>query len=157
MVAWGGVWLLGGACVVAPLGAWLLGEHVWLLWGACMAFSGGCAWLFSGGACMVSSRGCAWFFQGVLCMVFSGGHGFFWGAWMVFPGGGMHGFFRGVCVVFSGGACVRYDKIRSMSGQYTSYWNAFLFSFKILTTNVKVYFTVFLLNTVCCLFSRKIC
>ena len=25
------------------------------------------------------------------------------------------------------GACIGYDEIRSMSGQYTSYWNAFLF------------------------------
>ena len=26
-----------------------------------------------------------------------------------------------------GGACVGYDEIRSMSRQYASYWNAFLF------------------------------
>ena len=25
------------------------------------------------------------------------------------------------------GGCIGYDEIRSMSGQYTSYWNAFLF------------------------------
>ena len=30
-------------------------------------------------------------------------------------------------MVFSGGgACVGYDEIRSMSGRYASYWNAFL-------------------------------
>ena len=39
-------------------------------------------------------------------------------AWL--PGGG--------CVVAGGGgACVGYDEIRSMSGRYASYWNAFLF------------------------------
>ena len=32
--------------------------------------------------------------------------------------GGMHGW----------GVCVGYDEIRSMSGQYASYWNAFLLS-----------------------------
>ena len=26
-----------------------------------------------------------------------------------------------------GGACMGYDEIRSMSGRYASYWNAFLF------------------------------
>ena len=31
----------------------------------------------------------------------------------------------GVCVVV-GGACIGYDEIRSMSGRYASYWNAFL-------------------------------
>ena len=57
-----------------------------------------------GGACMVFSSGA--------CMVFSGGmHGFFRGAWMVFQGG-----------------CVGYDEIRSRSGRYASYWNAFLSS-----------------------------
>ena len=40
-----------------------------------------------------------------------GGH-----AWLP---GGMHGCGRG--------ACIGYDKIRSMSGRYASYWNAFLF------------------------------
>ena len=28
---------------------------------------------------------------------------------------------------FEGEACVGYDETRSMSGQYASYWNAFLF------------------------------
>ena len=47
---------------------------------------------------------------------------------------GGHAWLRGVCVVVGGvhgggggGACVGYDEIRSMSGRYTSYWNAFLF------------------------------
>ena len=47
---------------------------------------------------------------------------------------------RGACVVAGGAcmvvggmcgcgvACVGYDEIRSMSGRYASYWNAFLFS-----------------------------
>ena len=50
---------------------------------------------------------------------FLGGHvWFFWGVCMVFFGG-MPGFF--------GGVCIGYDEIRSMSGRYASYWNAFLF------------------------------
>ena len=36
--------------------------------------------------------------------------------------GGMHGFFWGVCI--------GYDEIRSMSGRYASYWNAFLCYFQ---------------------------
>ena len=45
------------------------------------------------------------------CMVLFGGHAwFFWG-------GGVRGFFS-----FFG-----YNEIRSMSGRYASYWNAFLF------------------------------
>ena len=39
---------------------------------------------------------------------------------------------RGGCVVVGAhawllGGCVGYDEIRSMSGRYASYWNAFLF------------------------------
>ena len=34
---------------------------------------------------------------------------------------------QGVCMA-AGGACVGYDEIRSMSGWYASYWNAFFFS-----------------------------
>ena len=112
--------------------------------------SGGCAWLlrgvgglggglhgFSGGACVVFSGGHVCFFQGGMRGFFPGGmRGFFWGACMVFFRGGMHGLFPGACMVFSGGhawfflgggACVGYDDIRSMSGRYASYWNAFLF------------------------------
>ena len=95
--------------------------------------------VFRGGVCMVFSRGHVRFFQGKgACVVFSGGHacffpgvggmcGFFWGACVVFLGG-VHGFFRGADMLFSGGACIGYDEIRSMSGRYTSYWNAFLFN-----------------------------
>ena len=56
----------------------------------------------SGGACMVDPGGA--------CVVALGGHAwFFWGH-ACFLGGGMCGFF---------------DEIRSMSGRYASYWNAF--------------------------------
>ena len=103
----GHAWLLpGGACMVAPRGACVvaLGGHVWLLQGSMRGCSGGCAWLLPGGMC-----GCS---QGV-CMV-ARGH-----AWLLLGGvhgcswGGMHG--------------IRQDtEIRSMSGWYASYWNAFL-------------------------------
>ena len=74
-----------------------------------------------GGACMVALGG-AWFFGG--CVVFSGG------MCVVF--------FRG-CMVFSGGgACVGNDEIRSMSGRYASYWNAFLFKLKMLIHNKSI-------------------
>ena len=151
-----------GACVVAPGDAWLLGGmrgcsggHAWFfLGGVHDYFLGGMYGFIMGGVRGFSRGECAWFFQGVLCMVFSGGRAwFFLGGVNGFFGGWNAWFFsRGCAWFFLGGACIRYDKIWSMSGQYTSYWNAFLFSFKILTTNVKVYFTVFLLNTVCCLF-----
>ena len=74
---------------------------------------------------MVAPGGCAWFYSGGVCMVLFGGmHGFIWGACMVLFGGacvvlfrgGMRGFFS-----FFG-----YNEIRSMSGRYASYWNAFL-------------------------------
>ena len=95
----------GGACMVA------LGGHVWLLRGH--------AWLLPGGACMVATRGHAWL---------SGGH--VWllpGVCMVAPGGvwllrgGMHGIWWET-------------EIRSMSGRYASYWNAFLFRIRISST-----------------------
>ena len=66
------------------------------------------------------ARGYAWLpggmcgFQGV-CVVARGC------AWLL---GGMHGC-QGACMV-AGGACMGYDEIQSMSGQYASYWNAFL-------------------------------
>ena len=73
--------------------------------------AGGCLWLLgdvSGcwGACMVA-RVCVWLPGG---------------AWL--PGG--MGGCQGACKV-TRGACVGYDEIRSMSGWYASYWNAFLF------------------------------
>ena len=115
----------GGLCMVASRGG-MRGcsrERAWLLWGGmCGCSEGGHAWLLQGGVHGFCQGGawCAWFLLG-------GVHGFCWGAC---------GFFRGVCMVFSGGACmvfpgrgacIGYDEIRSMSGQYASYWNAFLF------------------------------
>ena len=134
----GHAWLLWGACMVATGGvhgcprghAWLLqGGHVWLLrrggvhgcsQGACVVAARG-AWLLSGGVHGCSqggmhgcsgegtmhgcSGGCAWLLPG-------GMHGCCWGACMVAPGR-VHG--------------IRQDtEMRSMSGRYTSYWNAFL-------------------------------
>ena len=71
----------------------------------------------SGGACVVAPGGA--------CVVAPGGRGtcvvLFRGACVVLFGGGMRGFFS-----FFG-----YNEIRSMSGRYASYWNAFLFSFSV--------------------------
>ena len=86
----------GGACVAG---------------GACVVlFSWGGVHGFIGGACMVLFRG--------VCVVLFGGHAWFYPggrAWF-YLGGGVRGFFS-----FSG-----YNEIRSMSGRYASYWNAFL-------------------------------
>ena len=79
---------------------------------------------------------------GGVCVVAVGGmSGFFGGACMVFP------FFQGGtcvvalegCVVFPGGACIGYDKIRSMSGWYASYWNAFLLFIQSETVYVQMF------------------
>ena len=94
------------------------GEHAWFysggmhgfIRGACMVLFGGCAWFYLG-ACMVLFGGHAWFYSG------GGGHAWFYlGGMRGFSGGGMCGFFS-----FFG-----YNEIRSMSGRYASYWNAFL-------------------------------
>ena len=87
--------------------------------------------------------GCAWCWWGV-CVVVGGMHG--WGACVV---GGMHGceghvWLQGACVAAGGicgcggGVCMGYDEIRSMSGQYASYWNAFLFVFYFFMNQVSV-------------------
>ena len=57
--------------------------------------------------------------------------------------GGVHG-----CGGVRGGrgACVGYDEIRSMSGQYASYWNAFLFNL----LKPKEYSCVFMTCSACC-------
>ena len=70
-----------------------------------------------------------------------GMHGCSRGMCMVAPGG-MHGCSGGACMVFwgcmvfsgghawffrEGGVRVFFDEIQSISGQYASYWNAFLF------------------------------
>ena len=88
----GHAWLLQGGmhgCSGGVCGC--SGGHVWLLWGACV--------VAPGGACMVAPRG------GMHGCSRGGVHG-------CSRGEGVHGFF---------------DEIRSMSGRYASYWNAFLF------------------------------
>ena len=97
-----GARMFAGACMVVGGHAWLQG-CVCGCGGLCMVERGmhGCwghVWLL-GCVCMVAG-GCAWLLG--LCMVEGGVHG----CW---------------------GACIGHDKIQSMSGQYTSYWNAFLF------------------------------
>ena len=86
----------------------------------------------SRGACMVAG----------VCMTVGGVHGCRGHAWL--QGGGMHScrggcVLAGACMVVGGhawwwGACMGYDEIRSMSGRYASYWNAFLLLFE--ATNV---------------------
>ena len=68
---------------------------------------------------MVAPGGCAWLLGGRAWLLP--------GACMVAPGGVMHGCSGGACVVFRGGVHGFFDEIRSMSGRYASYWNAFLF------------------------------
>ena len=122
VVAGGCVWLQG-VCMVTGGCAWLLGAC--MVVGVCMV-AGGHAWLW--GACMVvggvcGCGGCVWLLGGIHgCGVGRGVHGC-WGVSMVAEG--MHGCW-GVCVVVGGG-CIGYNEIRSMSGRYASYWNAFLF------------------------------
>ena len=134
----GGGW---GACVVAPGGhAWLLlGGHAWLLpGGACVVLFGVCAWFYSGGmhgfiwrACVVAPGGHPWFYSGGMRGFIRGVHGFIWEACMVLFGdvrgfiqGGVRGFIQGGMRGFS--SFFGYNEIRSMSGRYASYWNAFL-------------------------------
>ena len=79
------------------------GGHAWLLWGACMVALGGVHGC-SGGHAWLLLGGHAWLLWGE-CVVA-------WGVCVVLLGRGMHGFS---------------DEIRSISGRYASYWNAFLF------------------------------
>ena len=69
----------------------------------------GCSW----GACVVAPGGHAWLIRGA-CMVAPGGVRGCSGGMCGCSGGGMRGMQRDT-------------EIRSMSGQYASYWNAFLF------------------------------
>ena len=77
----------------------------------CGCSGGGVCMVLPGGGMHGCSRG------GAACVVALGGvRGFIQrGACMVLFGGGVHGFFS-----FFG-----YNEIRSMSGRYASYWNAF--------------------------------
>ena len=81
--------------------------------GGSMCGCGGHAWLWWDMHGL--GRGHVWLWEA--CMVV-GGHMWLWGTCMVAGEGGVHG---------CGGTCMGCDKIQSMSGQYTFYWNAFLF------------------------------
>ena len=118
----GHVWLYsGGTCMVLFRGGmhgfiwgvrgFIWGAYVALFGGVCVVLFGGHAWFYSGGM-RGFIRGHAWFYLGGYAWFYSGG------ACMVFLGG-VRGFF----------SFFRYNEIRSMSGRYASYWNAFLFFF----------------------------
>ena len=102
--------------------------------GVCGCSAGGACMVLFGGACMVLFGGCAWFYVGGhVWLLWGGMRGFIWGGVRGFIQGGMHGFIQGACVVLFGGGGMRgffsffgYNEIRSMSGRYASYWNAFL-------------------------------
>ena len=137
----------GGVCMVAPGGcAWLLpGGHAWLLQGGVCVCSRGACMVAPRGACVVSLGGHVWLLPGGACVVALGGHAWLllggraWllpgGACVVAPGGmhgcsggGMHGCSGGHAWLLRGGMHGFFDEIRSMSGRYASYWNAFLLS-----------------------------
>ena len=99
----GHAWLLGGVCGFG--GVHGCGGHAWLL-GGVFVVAGGCAWLPGGMHGCWGGGMCGW--EGMLD----------WGPCVV--AGGMRG-----C---EGGACIGYNEIQSMSGQYASYWNTFLFT-----------------------------
>ena len=103
-----------------------LGGHAWFYsGGACVVLFGGACMVLFRGACVVLFRGHAWFYLG--------GHVWFYLGGVWFYSGSMRGFIRGACVVlFRGGMhgffnFFGYNEIQSMSGRYTSYWNAFLY------------------------------
>ena len=120
--------LFGGACMV------LFGGRAWFYLGCVRGFIHGACMVLFGGACMVLFGGHAWFYSGACmvlfggaCMVLSGRHVWFYSGEGVhgFIWGGMHGFIRGGGMRgFS--SLFGYNEIRSMSGRYVSYWNAFL-------------------------------
>ena len=90
------------------------GGHAWLLPGGGVR---GCSQ--GGGACVVALGGVHGFISGGHAWFYSGGH-----VWFYL--GGMRGFiWGGACMVFS--VFFGYNEIRSMSGRYASYWNAFLY------------------------------
>ena len=136
----GHAWLLWeGVCMFAPGGVCgcsggmhgcsrggcgCSGGHAWLLpGGVCGCSQGGmhgCSW-GGGQACMVAPSGGVW-------LLWGGVHGCSWGVCMVAPGGGMCGCSEGGHAwLLGGGMRGFFDEIRSMSGWYASYWNAYLF------------------------------
>ena len=112
----GGMHPCRGACVLPRGHACFQGGGCMLPGGTCFP-GGGCA-CFPGGVCFLGWCVLPWGMHGCrgTCMVAGGC------AWLQ---GGMHGCGGGVHG--GGGACMGYDEIRSMSGRYASYWNAFLF------------------------------
>ena len=113
---WGGVrGFIRGACVV------LFGGRAWFYSGGVRGFiQGGREWFYSGGHAWFYSRGaCVVLFGGACVVLFRGVRGFIGGACVVLFRGGVRGFSS-----FCG-----YNEIRSMSGWYASYWNAFLLLF----------------------------
>ena len=145
MVALGGhAWLLWGGvrgctgevCVVA-LGGGMHGCS----WGVCVVALGGHVWLLQGGMHGCSwggMRGCSW--EGMCGCSRGGRHAWLlWGACVVAPGGHVWLLPGGCAWLLPGGACVValggrawfFDEIWSMSGRYASYWNAFLFNYRL--------------------------
>ena len=100
----------GGACMVARGVCGCSGGGMRGCSGGMRGCSRGGACVVARGACVVALGGCAWLLGGA-CMVAPGG------ACMV-ARGGMRGCSRGGVRGF-------FHEIRSMSGRYASYWNAF--------------------------------
>ena len=96
------------------------------IWGHAWFYSGGvCGFIW--GSCMVLFKGMCGFIRGA-CVVLFGGHAWFiQGGHLWFFWGGMHGFF----------SFVGYNEIRSMSGRYASYCNAFLLAITIILAPFK--------------------
>ena len=127
VVARGCVWLPRGAYMVVRVHMCLLGGMHGLT-GVCVWLQGGHVWLpggmhgCQGGMCDCGGmRGCPGGVHGC-----PGGMCGCQGACVV-VGGCVHGCQGGMCGC--GGAYVGYDEIRSVSGRYASYWNAFLFTY----------------------------
>ena len=99
------------------------GGHAGLLqggWGHAWLLLGGCVVALGGGMHGCSGGGHAWLLPGGACMVAPGGHVWLlWGGCVWLLLGGMRGCSGGVVRGF-------FNEIRSMSGRYASYWNAFL-------------------------------
>ena len=128
--------LFGGGMrgfILGGMRGFIRGACVVLFGGACVVLFGG-AWFYPGGVCMVFySGGMCGFIQGGRVWFYLGGHvwfylgvmrGFLQVGMRGFSGGGVRGFFS-----FFG-----YNEIRSMSGRYASYWNAFLLILKVFSS-----------------------
>ena len=101
--------------------------RAWFSRGGVRNFFGGACIIFWGGVRGFLGGGMRNFFGGAACIIFSGG-----AACVIFSGGACVFFSGGACVIFWGGVhnffqFFFYNEIRSMSGRYASYWNAFLF------------------------------